>query len=137
VIRRSQKGRGCLGEEGRVGQVDRTRKFPRLASAPTFSAPALPGSDPQDPRKPGIPAEMDQIPPGTPFSGVLGGVPESRKLPHDTRTVPENDRLQLMPPPGDLCLFGPIPDLSGPHGPATRENAVADPLLKSAFLALF
>jgi hypothetical protein len=80
---------------------------------------------------------MDQIPPGTPFSGVLGGVPESRKLPHDTRTVPENDRLQLMPPPWDLCLFGPETDLFGHYGPVMDENAVADPLLKSAFLALF
>jgi hypothetical protein len=80
---------------------------------------------------------MDQIPPGTPFSGVLGGVPESRKLPHDTRTVPENDRLQLMPPPGDLCLFGPISDLFRRYGPATRDLGVADRSLKSAFLALF
>ena len=34
---------------------------------------------------------------------VSGGSQKSRKLPPDTRTVPKNDRLQLKPPPGNLC----------------------------------
>ena len=71
--------------------------------------PRFPGFRGPDPRKPGIPAEMDQISRKRPFSRVPGGVGKSRKQPHDTRTVPENDRLQLMPPPWDLCLFAPDP----------------------------
>ena len=138
MIRRSQGiGTGVVGRVGEVGgrggqdpeisQISLSTNFLRgrtsrirppgpQKSGPDPRIPEKSGPDPRfpgfrglDPRKPGIPAEMDQISRKRPFSRVPGGVGKSRKQPHDTRTVPENDRLQLMPPPWDLCLFAPDP----------------------------
>jgi hypothetical protein len=62
--------------------------------------------------------------PETAVFPVSGGGQKSRKLPPDTRTVPENDRLQLMPPPWDLCLFAPG---GGPELGAVTPNFITRP----------
>ena len=76
------------------GQRRRTRKFPRLASAPTFSGAALPGSDPQDPKKvvrtPGFPKKVVRTPDSR-DSGVW--TPGNRGFPRRWTRFPGNGRF--------------------------------------------
>ena len=144
---------------------DRTRKFPRFTPAPTFSGAALSGSDPQDPkkvvrtpkkwsgppdsresavfpdsgvldpRKPGFPAEMDQIPQKRPFSRFPGGARKVESCPQTPGLFQKTTDYNLCHPHGICAFLGKSRYPSPPHGRASFSGGRAGQPRFASFFA--
>jgi hypothetical protein len=143
VIRRARQVRSLVvrvrGRGGRWSE-DRTRKFPKLASGPTFSGAALPGSDPQDPKKvvrtpgfpdsrpwtpgfpdPGVrtpgnggfPRRWTRFPPEPRFPGSWGGSRKVESCPMTPGLFQKTTDYNLCHPHGICAFLGRKPTFSG------------------------